>query len=77
MKSERPSRRSLSVPRAPRKVASRKSATAPASEAGDIPDSPSIEAIERRAYELFVARGGAPGDPVADWLQAERELAGR
>lgn len=32
------------------------------------------EAIRARAYEIYVARGGAPGDPVEDWLQAEREL---
>jgi hypothetical protein len=32
--------------------------------------------IALRAYELFLARGGRPGNPVADWLQAERELRG-
>lgn len=35
---------------------------------------PTHEEIRQRAYELFEARGGAPGDPVADWLRAEREL---
>jgi hypothetical protein len=30
--------------------------------------------IARRAYELFLARGGAVGDPLHDWLCAEREL---
>lgn len=30
--------------------------------------------IERRAYEIYLNRNGAPGDPVADWLQAEREV---
>lgn len=30
--------------------------------------------IRRRAYEISQARHGAPGDPVADWTQAEREL---
>lgn len=30
--------------------------------------------IERRAYEIYLSRNRAPGDPVADWLQAEREL---
>jgi hypothetical protein len=33
-----------------------------------------IDDIRVRAYEIFVARAGAPGDEVADWLQAEREL---
>ncbi|MGB9625457.1 MAG: DUF2934 domain-containing protein, partial [Phycisphaerae bacterium] len=32
------------------------------------------EQIRRRAYELWLARGRKPGDPVRDWLQAEREL---
>ena len=30
--------------------------------------------IATRAYEIFKARNGEPGDPVSDWLQAEREL---
>jgi len=33
-----------------------------------------IDDIRVRAYEIFVARAGAPGDDVQDWLQAEREL---
>ena len=33
-----------------------------------------LPAIERRAQELHQARGGAPGDARADWLQAEREV---
>ena len=30
--------------------------------------------IRRRAYELYVERGGEPGRDIEDWLQAEREL---
>lgn len=30
--------------------------------------------IARRAYEIYQARGGAPGLALDDWLQAEREL---
>jgi glycosyltransferase involved in cell wall biosynthesis len=30
--------------------------------------------IRRRAHQIWLQRGGAPGDPTADWLQAEREL---
>lgn len=30
--------------------------------------------IRCRAYELFLARNGASGDHVSDWLQAEQEL---
>ena len=33
----------------------------------------SDEAIQLRAYQLYVERGGHEGDSVADWLQAERE----
>jgi len=36
---------------------------------------PIKEAIARRAYELFLARGGEHGHDLDDWLQAERELA--
>jgi Protein of unknown function (DUF2934) len=32
------------------------------------------EAIRIRAYELFLARDGAPGSEMDDWLHAEREL---
>ena len=30
--------------------------------------------IARRAYELFLTRGGAEGHDVEDWLEAERQL---
>jgi hypothetical protein len=33
--------------------------------------------IRQRAYEISLARRGAPGDARADWLQAETELSGR
>jgi hypothetical protein len=32
--------------------------------------------IETRAYEIYLARGGAQANDLADWLQAERELRG-
>ena len=35
----------------------------------------SPEQIRLRAYEFYLQRDAAPGDPVADWLRAERELA--
>ena len=35
----------------------------------------SPEQVARRAYELFVARGGDHGHDLEDWLQAERELS--
>jgi hypothetical protein len=30
--------------------------------------------VARRAYDLYLARGGEHGHDVDDWLQAEREL---
>jgi len=40
------------------------------------PPAPEItpERIRARAYEIYEARGGAAGDAISDWLQAEREL---
>lgn len=35
---------------------------------------PTTEEIQLRAYEIFLERRAAPGDELADWLQAEREL---
>jgi hypothetical protein len=35
---------------------------------------PSTEMIRLRAYEVFMARGGNPGDELSDWLTAEREI---
>jgi Protein of unknown function (DUF2934) len=35
---------------------------------------PSEEEVRIRAYYHFLQRGGSPGDPLADWLRAEREL---
>ena len=32
------------------------------------------ERVAQRAYELYLARGGADGQAVEDWLSAEREL---
>ncbi len=36
---------------------------------------PEPEQIAVRAYHIYLERGGAEGNPVSDWLQAERELA--
>jgi len=33
--------------------------------------------IARRAYELFLDRGGEHGRDLEDWLQAETEIRGR
>lgn len=33
-----------------------------------------LDGVRRRAFELFQRRGAVPGNDVADWLQAEREI---
>jgi Protein of unknown function (DUF2934) len=33
--------------------------------------------VRRRAYEIFVERGGKPGNQAEDWLAAEREVRQR
>ena len=35
---------------------------------------PSYDDIAVRAYHIYLERGATPGDPMEDWLQAEREL---
>ncbi|MBU0717640.1 MAG: glycosyltransferase, partial [Planctomycetes bacterium] len=35
---------------------------------------PNADQIRQRAFEIYLARDCAPGDPMADWLQAERDL---
>jgi hypothetical protein len=38
---------------------------------------PTQSEIARRAYEIYLARGGSHGCDLEDWLQAERELKAR
>lgn len=45
-----------------------------ATKAAPAPREVTYQMIEQRAYEIFAGRGYAPGDPVADWLEAERQL---
>ena len=37
-------------------------------------NTPTHEEIALRAYEIYLERGGAPGDALQDWTRAEREL---
>src|SRR6266404_8622964 len=37
-------------------------------------DKHSHEEIRLRAYEIYLERGGLPGNQLDDWLQAERDL---
>lgn len=59
-------------------AASATRAVASAAAAGTNDGQPPIASTEvaRRAYEIFLSRGGSHGSDVQDWLQAERELAG-
>lgn len=45
------------------------------------PNLPATEAIQDRirlrAYEIYEARNGAPGDAEGDWYQAEAEIVGK
>ena len=50
----------------------RKNAT---QEREELLDSTREQEIRNRAYEIYLQRGGQPGDEVDDWLQAERELS--
>ncbi|MBI4719618.1 MAG: glycosyltransferase [Planctomycetes bacterium] len=47
--------------------------TAAAHEPQAVP-APTEPEIRARAHAIYLARNGAPGDPVADWLLAERQL---
>jgi len=49
-------------PPAEKKAAARKTAPTP-------------DDIALRAYHIYLERGCTPGDPMQDWLQAERELS--
>ena len=63
---------SAARPRSQSSRTSRRPGSVPALAAGN---GPTQEQIRHRAYEIYLARGCAPGDPRQDWLQAERELS--
>ena len=48
--------------RSPRKASARTSVDPPEQE------------VRQRAYDIYLERAGAPGDPGKDWLEAERRL---
>jgi hypothetical protein len=41
-----------------------------------IASQPTREEIALRAYQIYLERGGAPGNELDDWTRAERELLG-
>ena len=65
----RPARR-VSTAAAPRTKSTQASRGLSAARADD-------ERIRLRAYEISLQRGGHHGDPLEDWLRAERELTGQ
>ncbi len=40
------------------------------------PDTPNRDAVARRAYELFLSRGGEHGHDQEDWYRAGQEVSG-
>jgi len=58
----------------PRKTARSRKEPPRAVPSGSSAASPAHAVIARRAYELFLQRGGEHGRDWEDWLTAEREL---
>jgi hypothetical protein len=52
-----------------------KEAPAPKSRKTAAKSIPTQDQIAARAYEIYLERGATPGDPMQDWLQAERDLS--
>jgi hypothetical protein len=48
--------------------------SSPAKKLGKAKTPPTYEEIALRAYHIYLERGSTPGDSLADWLRAEREL---
>lgn len=61
------------APEAPKKGASAEAPKKARKPAAPGP-TPSYDEIALRAYHIYLERGGIPGDPMQDWLQAEHEL---
>jgi hypothetical protein len=57
----------VTAPKAVKAKRGTKAAAAPKQE-------PTHDEIAKRAYELYLARGGDAGEPEQDWLRAESEL---
>ena len=49
-------------------------ASAPQSSGDTTAARPDPDRVARRAYELYLARGGSGGGPLDDWLEAEKEF---
>jgi len=51
-----------------------KTSSSASKKAGAVKSAPTQEDIARRAYQIYLERGGAPGHELEDWTRAEREL---
>jgi hypothetical protein len=59
----------------PRRVPASQAPRAKSPRAARVPPLvPDDERIRLRAYELYLQRDGHGGDPMEDWLRAEREV---
>lgn len=67
----------ISTPRRNKKAASVQPITPAKVEVSQSSNGNLEEEIRRRAYELFLQRGGTPGNENDDWLIAEREVLSR
>src|SRR5712692_11851930 len=67
--SPRPRRRTMTQP-----GATKTQKVVPQEPVAETPRREVTEEIRTRAYEIYPARGAAPGLELDDWLQAEREL---
>jgi hypothetical protein len=38
---------------------------------------PSHDEIAEKAFQIYLERNGAPGDPMQDWIRAEQELTAK
>jgi hypothetical protein len=38
---------------------------------------PSHDEIAERAFQIYLERNGAQGDPMQDWIRAEQELSAK
>ena len=59
------------------KATTPKKSPAPDATRASTPNGSDDNAIARRAYEIYQARGGDHGADIEDWLQAEREIRSR
>lgn len=48
--------------------------SSPRTKSKSTPKASTHDKIAQRAYEIYLERNGAPGNPLEDWVRAEREI---